>query len=61
VPEAFARRAAKLLPDAEVAVLDSGHFFPLCEPELVASELLRFFEDRETVSSVSVQAAVSVF
>jgi pimeloyl-ACP methyl ester carboxylesterase len=61
VPEAFARRAAKLLPDAEVAVLDSGHFFPLCEPELVASKLLRFFAERGTVESAPTHAGVSVF
>lgn len=66
VPEAFAHRAAALLPEAEVMVLDSGHYFPLCEPELVAASLLRFFEDRETLEAdqvdiASVRARVSVF
>jgi pimeloyl-ACP methyl ester carboxylesterase len=61
VPETFARRAAALLPDAEVIVVDSGHFFPLCEPELVSSELLRFFEARKTVDIASDQTYVSVF
>lgn len=51
VPEAFARRAAALIPDAEVVVLESGHFFPLREPSLVAAELIRFFESREAVGA----------
>jgi pimeloyl-ACP methyl ester carboxylesterase len=61
VPEAFARRAAELLVDAEVVVLDSGHFFPLCEPELVAAQLLRFFEERDTADTSSMRASVSAF
>lgn len=47
VPEAFARRAAALIPDSEVVVLDSGHYFPMSAPELVAEELLRFFGGRK--------------
>jgi pimeloyl-ACP methyl ester carboxylesterase len=48
VPASFARRAAVLIPNAELVVLDSGHFFPLREPELVAAALGRFFDIRET-------------
>jgi pimeloyl-ACP methyl ester carboxylesterase len=43
VPPAFATRAASLIPDSEVVLLDCGHFLPLSEPVTIASELLRFF------------------
>jgi pimeloyl-ACP methyl ester carboxylesterase len=44
VPEWFAQRASTLIPQSEVITVDSGHFIPLNNPEVVAAELLRFFE-----------------
>jgi len=44
VPALFAQRASSLLPQAKVLVVDSGHFIPLSNPEMVATELRRFFE-----------------
>jgi pimeloyl-ACP methyl ester carboxylesterase len=44
VPERFAQRAGALIPQSTVRVLDSGHFIPLNSPEIVATELRRFFE-----------------
>lgn len=43
VPQAFAHRAAALIPGAELVFLDSGHFFPMRQPVPVAAELQRFF------------------
>jgi pimeloyl-ACP methyl ester carboxylesterase len=43
VPPAFATRAARLIPESEVILLDSGHFLPMSEPATIAHELLRFF------------------
>jgi pimeloyl-ACP methyl ester carboxylesterase len=44
VPETFARRASALIPQSKVIMVDSGHFIPLNNPEVVAAELLSFFE-----------------
>ncbi|HEX4311979.1 MAG TPA: alpha/beta hydrolase [Acidobacteriaceae bacterium] len=46
IPEAFARRASALLPNAAVVTLDSGHFIPLHQPDSVATSLAGFFEAR---------------
>ena len=43
IPEIFARRASALIPRCKVIMVDSGHFIPLNNPELVATELLGFF------------------
>jgi pimeloyl-ACP methyl ester carboxylesterase len=43
VPEHFAQRAGALIPQSKVIMVDSGHFIPLNNPEVVATELLRFF------------------
>ena len=43
VPEKFAQRASALIPQSKVLVVDSGHFIPLNNPEMVAKELLLFF------------------
>jgi pimeloyl-ACP methyl ester carboxylesterase len=43
IPETFARRASALIPQSKVVMVDSGHFIPLNNPEVVAAELLRFF------------------
>ena len=44
VPEGFALRACALIPQSRCITVDSGHFIPLNKPEVVAAELLRFFE-----------------
>jgi pimeloyl-ACP methyl ester carboxylesterase len=43
IPEAFARRASELIPNASMVTLESGHFIPLNQPEPVASRLAGFF------------------
>jgi len=43
IPEAFARRASELIPNARMIILDSGHFIPLNQSEPVATRLARFF------------------
>jgi pimeloyl-ACP methyl ester carboxylesterase len=43
IPEIFARRASALIPHSKVIMVDSGHFIPLNNPEVVAAELLSFF------------------
>jgi pimeloyl-ACP methyl ester carboxylesterase len=42
VPPAFATRAASLIPESEVMLLNSRHFLPLSESATIARELLRF-------------------
>ena len=44
VPKRFAQRASALIPQSKVITVDSGHFIPLNNPEVVAAELLQFFE-----------------
>jgi pimeloyl-ACP methyl ester carboxylesterase len=46
IPEAFARRASSLMPNASMVTLDSGHFIPLHQPESVANRLAGFFDSR---------------
>jgi pimeloyl-ACP methyl ester carboxylesterase len=43
VPVALATRAAGLIRDSELILLDSGHFLPLNRPAHIARELLDFF------------------
>lgn len=43
IPEISARRASALIPQSKVVMVDSGHFIPLNNPEVVATELLSFF------------------
>jgi pimeloyl-ACP methyl ester carboxylesterase len=43
LPEVFAQRASALIPQSKMIVVDSGHFIPLSNPEIVATELGRFF------------------
>ncbi len=43
VPERFAQRASALIPQSKVITVDSGHFIPPNNPDVVATELLRFF------------------
>jgi pimeloyl-ACP methyl ester carboxylesterase len=46
IPEIFARRASALIPNAQLIILDSGHFIPLRQPEAVAASLAQFFSTR---------------
>jgi pimeloyl-ACP methyl ester carboxylesterase len=48
VPPSFAARAAGLIPDSELILLDSGHFLPMNKPATIAHELLRFFQQRKS-------------
>lgn len=43
IPEAFARRASSLMPNASMVTLDSGHFLPLQRPDSIANHLSEFF------------------
>jgi pimeloyl-ACP methyl ester carboxylesterase len=45
LPEAFAQRAASLIPKSRLVTLDTGHFIPLDKPEEVATGLHAFFRD----------------
>jgi haloalkane dehalogenase len=47
VPAAFAARASELIPNAEMVLLNAGHFLPMNEPARIAKELLRFFGGHE--------------
>lgn len=38
-----AGRAAGLISDSQVILLDSGHFLPMSNPEVIARELQSFF------------------
>jgi pimeloyl-ACP methyl ester carboxylesterase len=51
IPEAFARRAADLMPNASLVTLESGHFIPLSQPGPVASRLAGFFIEYSTTHS----------
>jgi pimeloyl-ACP methyl ester carboxylesterase len=42
-PQGFAQRASALLPGSKVLAVDSGHFTPLSNPEMIARELRQFF------------------
>jgi len=44
VPKGFAQRACELIPQSKCITVDAGHFIPLNNPDVVAAELLRFFE-----------------
>lgn len=42
VPASFATRAAKLIPDAQLELMDCGHFLPLECPEVLCKHLVAF-------------------
>jgi len=42
IPEEFAQRAAQVIPNARLLMLDTGHFLPLNVPEILANELRAF-------------------
>lgn len=58
IPEVFARRASLLIPNAQLVVLDSGHFIPLRQPESVATSLAQFFDAQsaQVILPVAAQA-----
>lgn len=43
VPVDFARRAAQLLPQSQLHLLEAGHFLPLLEAPAISESLLQFF------------------
>jgi pimeloyl-ACP methyl ester carboxylesterase len=59
VPKTFALRAAHLIPDSEVILLDSGHFLPLSDPGVIADELSRFFVQHQISEMDSAEVAVT--
>ena len=44
IPISFATRAAALIPDSELHLLDCGHFLPLSCPDALCGYLLPFLE-----------------
>jgi pimeloyl-ACP methyl ester carboxylesterase len=48
IPVSFATRAAQLIPNASVQILEGGHFVPLTCSEDVASHLLAFLRTETT-------------
>lgn len=44
IPAAFARRASTLIPNAELVVIDGGHFLPLNRPDSIARSLHAFLK-----------------
>ena len=56
IPEAFARRASELMPNASLVTLQSGHFIPLSQPEPVAIGLAGFFDSHALAHSNTVCA-----
>jgi pimeloyl-ACP methyl ester carboxylesterase len=59
VPSAFAERASKLIPNAQMVLLDSGHFLPMNEPGRIANELARFFGSHEDLPAKWEEIAVA--
>jgi pimeloyl-ACP methyl ester carboxylesterase len=59
VPKDFALRASQLIPDSEVVLLDSGHFLPLSDPEVIADELSRFFVQNQISEMDCAEVAVT--
>ena len=53
IPEVFARRAAELIPNARLMMLDAEHFIPLNRPEMVAHSLRQFFESPRVIPAVA--------
>lgn len=43
IPHLFAQRAASLIPNSRMVIVDSGHYLPLNRPEVLAYELREFF------------------
>ena len=43
IPELFAHRAQRLIPNCQLVYVDCGHFIPLNRPSFTADRLLQFF------------------
>jgi pimeloyl-ACP methyl ester carboxylesterase len=43
IPHLFAKRAASLIPQSRVVIVNSGHYLPLNRPEVLAHEMRQFF------------------
>jgi pimeloyl-ACP methyl ester carboxylesterase len=56
LPKTFAQRADALIPNSKLVMVDAGHFIPLNNPDVVAAELLRFFEGRSDGKSAQTRA-----
>lgn len=50
IPVSFAHRAAALIPNSKLMIVDAGHFVPLNCPEIVARNLDLFFSTEATVA-----------
>jgi len=50
IPHVFAQRAASLIPNSRVVIVDSGHYLPLNRPEVLAHELQQFFQQPALVN-----------
>jgi pimeloyl-ACP methyl ester carboxylesterase len=50
IPHFFAQRAASLIPNSRVVIVDSGHYLPLNRSEVLAYELRRFFQQPALVN-----------
>jgi pimeloyl-ACP methyl ester carboxylesterase len=50
IPGVFAKRAASLIPNSRVVIVDSGHYLPLNRPEALAYELQQFFQQTALVN-----------
>ena len=44
IPATFALRASKLMPNARMITVDSGHFLPIHQPESIANGIAGFFD-----------------
>ena len=44
IPGAFALRASKLMPNARMVTVDSGHFIPIHQPASIAKGIAGFFD-----------------
>ena len=56
LPKTFAQRAGALIPNSKLVMVDAGHFIPLNNPKVVATELLRFFEGRNDRKKLQTRA-----
>jgi pimeloyl-ACP methyl ester carboxylesterase len=57
VPLSFGQRAADLLPNAHLTVLNAGHFLPLHEPQAIAEALADFLGHSREAGRAAADAA----
>jgi pimeloyl-ACP methyl ester carboxylesterase len=53
LPRTFAERAGASIPNSRVVMVEAGHFIPLNNPDVVAAELLRFFEKTKSAGTTA--------